>query len=305
MNPDASTLIEDYLLGKLGAAEARAVEQRAETDAAFARELQLQSDIFMGIELYGEEKIKAAIAGVDKSLEAGGFFEHRPPAARWGRGTFKHPYRISAAVIVLLCLGLGVWWWATRKPVPPAAAHSPVAATPSPAAATETAIPRAAPAEPKTAHRQAEPGQASAYLKLARAEWASPDFSNLRAAETAAPTLLTRSTAAFQQKDYAAVIRMLAPVGPDDPNYWPVSEMYAHACFLDGKTAPAAERFRQIAGSGQLPFSERAEWYLLLCRLADWPRGKTEFDALLQKIRSDEGHPYFKKAEALKLQPDR
>ena len=71
MNPDASTLIEDYLLGKLGAAEARAVEQRAETDAAFARELQLQGDIFMGIELYGEEKIKAAIAGVDKSLEAG------------------------------------------------------------------------------------------------------------------------------------------------------------------------------------------------------------------------------------------
>ena len=300
MNPDASTLIEEYLLGKLDAAEARAVEQRAETDAAFARELQLQGDILTGIELYGEEKIKAAIAGVDKNLEAGGFFEREPPVARWSQGAFKHRYRMAAAAIALLCLGMGVWWWANRKPVPPAAAHSPVAATPSPGAVTETATPGVVPADPQTARRQARPGQASAYLQLARAEWAPPDFSNIRAAETAVPALFTRAAAAFQQKDYAAVIRMLAPVRPGDPNYWPVSEMYAHACFLDGKTALAAERFRQIAASGQLPFSERAEWHLLLCRLADWPRGKTEFDALMEKIRSDEGHPYFKKAEALK-----
>jgi hypothetical protein len=332
MKNDASTLIDDYLLGKLNDSEARAVEIRAANDPEFAQELQLQQDILKGIEHYGDEQIKAKIAALDQSLAASGFFNPQPSPVNHPPSTVSRPpstvHRLPSTVSrlpstvsrppstvwamaasIVLLLSIGLWWMFKTTP----ATTSPEAnnATPVIQSQPET-LPAPNPAPPVA---QSPPDidrpkslllqQPDAKrLALARSTWSAPDFSNIRAAVQNDPSLGSGATSAFQQKQYNTVIQLLAPIHIEDPNYWPLSEMLAHAYFLSGKTEAARQRFQYIALSGELPFSERSEWFLLLCHLANFPQEEAQFDALLKKILADEGHPYFDAAQKLAKQVD-
>jgi hypothetical protein len=305
MNSDnASELIEQYLLGKLDAATARSVEARAETDAGFARELQLQKDILQGVELFGDEQIRAKIAAVDHSLAAKGFFDTEQNAQVDAQGSTKsllQRYKWVIGAVLVLLSGMGLWWWTRQQPaamlpiVPPTA---PVQETAKPAL-NEVVDNKVPDIKPKL---KPDNPTGPKYLALARSSWSSPDFSNVRSAKPSAPSLLALAITAFQKQDYHAVIQITESVDRSDANYWPLSELYAHAWYFLGRTDLAAARFRQIEASGQLPFSERAAWYLLLCDLASYPQSKKEFDAMLKKILADEGHPYHGSAEKIAKQ---
>ncbi len=305
MNKDEYTRIEDYLLGKLSEADARMVERRAETDREFARELQLQKDILEGIELAGDEHMRAKIAGIDRALAQKGFFGPDGQIStpdRSGFGAYLYRFRWAAAATVLLLLTAGLWWLFAPETPPQQASQQTHPATP-PALPKADAPPETTPtvpiAETAPATPRRQPKAASPYLALARSEWSTPDFSNLRAIARTTSDTLSQAVAAFQKKEYGKAIELLAPFTPDYPNYWPASEVYAHACFLSGKTEAATWRFRQIADSGELPFSERADWYLLLCELTRFPEGKAAFEEQLNKILADPGHPYFEAAQGL------
>jgi hypothetical protein len=299
---DASVIIEQYLLGQLDGVAARGVEARAEKDPEFARELQLQKDILQGIELFGDAQMRAKIAAIDSALAAKDFFSPDTNDAVGKPGDSRTYLWIIAAAILLIS-GAGLWWMTRHQPTPappvqPAVGASPMVSNPAPD--QQPAVPAQQPADTSPKKHQsgghpANPG----YLALARTSWKTPDFSNIRSAQPRAATLLSKAAAAFQKQDYIEVIHLLEPVRKNDANYWAASELYAHACFLSGKTEAATKRFRQIAGSGQLPFSERGEWFLLLCDLADYPRSKAEFDGMMRQILADEGHPYYDAARKI------
>lgn len=301
MKNDASNLIDDYLLGKLNNTEARAVEMRAADDPEFAKELQLQRDMLKGIELYGDEHIKAKIAALDQSLAASGFFNPQP-SARNPQPSNLSRWAMAASTILLLSVGL---WWMLKTTSdtssPKANKAAPVIQTqPETLPAPDSASPVAQSLPDIGKPKSLMPPQPDVKrLALARSNWLAPDFPNIRTAKESNPTLGARAAVAFQQKQYDTVIQLLEPIRLENPNYWPLSEMLAHAYFLSGKTEAAWHRFQRIALSGQLPYSERAEWFLLLCDLANFPQGKAQFEVLLKKICADEGHPYYEAAQKL------
>lgn len=302
MIPEMYTHIEDYLLGHLSEREARQVEQRAQSDADFARELLLQKFILEGIEAVGDAHIQAEIAQIDHRLEKEGFFD---AASGHQQGAwFSVPlYRTLAIIAAVLLAALAIRWWLART-TPAATREAPAANTapapqPGPAVSPDTVATMLPSPTPPGAERQTPAGPDARYPALAMANWSAPDFSNVRSAQANSSDLLAQSIEAFRKKEYAAVIQRLRSVSQTDPNYWPLSEVYAHACYLSGNTLQATRRFRQIAASGQLPFSERAEWYLLLCYLTRYPQDQSAFEALLSKILADPGHPYVEQARQL------
>lgn len=305
--------IDQYLLGQLDEATARAVEQRAATDADFAAELQLHRDILLGIELAGEERTKAQIAAADRALAAQGFFDPAPPAGPSSAGAFLKKYGWAVFAVALFSVG-AVLWLRRELPKPSLPPPSQLPTEPSagknvaenPASQPEvlpspSGLPYPSVASPEK--MPATPISASGpWLAMAQEAWSSPDYSGLRGGNegtAAASSLSARAAVFFQKKDYVEAVALLKNVPPADPNYWLLSEMYAQACFLSGQTALAAERLRSIAASGQMPFAERAEWHLMLCCLADFPKGKAEFEQLVQRIGSDAGHPYTEAAKRL------
>jgi len=303
--------IDQYLLGQLDETAARAVEQRAATDADFAAELHLHRDILLGIERAGEEHTKAQIAAADRALAAQGFFDPAPPTGPSSAGAFLKKYGWALLTIALLSVG-AVLWLRREPPKPhPALPYPPTEPTGGKKVAENPAAQPGVSPSPSVANRSVvsaektpapTPPAADRWLAMAQEEWSSPDYSGLRSssqAATASTSLAARAAVFFRKKDYVAVVSLLNNVPPDDPNYWLLSEMYAHACFLSGQTALAAGRLRSIAASGQMPFAERAEWHLMLCCLADFPKGRAEFEHLAQRIGTDAGHPYAEAAKRL------
>lgn len=299
--------IDRYLLGQLDEAAARALEQRAETDPDFAAELQLHRDILLGIELAGEETVKAQIAAADRSLANEGFFGAEPPAGPPSTGAFLKKYAWVVLTVALLSALAVLWWRGHSQPATPmeqsekpaegqsvASAPTLPSGTLSAGESTHTSV--TLPEETTSARRADE-----RWLAMAREAWPLPDYSGIRGGDepAAQAPLPARAAAFFQKKDYAAVADLLEAVPPTDPNYWMLSEMYAQACFLSGDVQRAARRLRSIAASGQMPFAERAEWCLALCCLADFPQGRAEFEALVRRIAADDGHPYTDAAKRL------
>lgn len=304
--------IEDYLLGNLDVAAARALEKRAAADPVLAAQIELEQDILKGIELAGDAATREKIAATDRRLAGEGFFGNEKTAefkVEQGGRFFINFRSWAAAATVLLAIAAGVWWWSNRPTETEIAQKPPIENPPAdeknqPQPAPQTIEP-AEPSE-KTPTRKTEkttparPHQPdSKFLALAKSEWTSPDFSNIRSTGGGSATPISQAAEAFQKKDFQRVIALLADVPPSASNFWQVSEMLAHAEFLSGKISTARARFRQVAESSALPFSERAEGALLLCFVADLPQSRGDFEFLLKKILADDGHPSFALAQKL------
>jgi hypothetical protein len=304
MEDKTTQLIEAYLLGQLGEAETRAVALRAEKDPEFAAALELQQNIFEGIEYWGDGQIKNNIAETDRLLAEKGFFD--PPADAHdaqpaGRSSVKR-LRLVALAAVIAAIAIGVWQWQRLFPGTPPDTNAPDKTQPE--TAPDTLLPIAQ--FPKLGIQQKPsketPDSNPRYGALAQVSWSKPDYSNVRSAQEKNTTLFSRAAEAFQKDDFETVIKLLTPTVSKTPADWPGLEMFAHACFLSGKTRQAATHFRQIAESRQLPYSERAEWFLTLCYLAGLPQQEPEFNRALQKISIDQGHPYYDAAQKIKAQ---
>jgi tetratricopeptide (TPR) repeat protein len=296
MKKEDIQLIETYLMQKLSEAEQLAVEQRALEDADFAAEIELQTDILNGIKWHEDKLIRQKIANLDETLAKEGFFAPKhvsEPPSKISPSVSLWRWAIATGAVVATCSI--IWFYFTEKSNP-----RPYPTQPNPNPAPTQPIAQNSPkAEPEKQEITQEIAPKSQKSLKQSPLWTTPDYANYRS-ENQASTLINQAVTAFQQKDYTKVQGIAAKVNASDPNYWFFQEMSGHAAYLSGRFSEATRCFERIAASNQLPFSERAEWCLLLCYFTDYEQYKTAFKQLKQKITHDTGHPYYEQAKVLK-----
>ncbi len=310
MDHAVQDLIDNYLLGHLDEAARAEVEQRAQTDAEFSRELALRRTLVRSIERYSEAAERQKIAALDRALAAQGFFEkEQRPALTFQLGGrfFQNTYAWAAAASIAVLLAAATWIFFGKKPnAPDPLAEKPPATpdsyrdTPDTGRANKIPDPNAPqllPPDPARPRRQY--GDRARYLALAREAYRAPDFSSLRATGKTAPTLISQASEQYETGHFEQAAQLLDTVTAASNFYWKAVEIRAHARYRLGQTERAAGQFRRLAQGGIQPFSEEAEWFLLLCLAENFLRHRGEFEALRDKILADSGHPYFDAAQAL------
>jgi len=112
---------------------------------------------------------------------------------------------------------------------------------------------------------------------------------------------------AYHDGQYKAAIRAFEQIKPQsDPAQYALSqEWQAHTWFQiglqDGNLKPAAKLFQSIADQKSDDLAQdRAEWYLLLCLVSDYPEQQKRGEALMRDIIGKEFHRYREAAEQLK-----
>lgn len=108
--------IDAYLNDVLSEAERAKFEQELANDPALRQEFDLVQDILGGVELAGDEALKAQIGAAHHELATEGFFA-KPEAkivemkpAQWGMRRV-----LAVAASVLLLVAAGVWWWSNSQ----------------------------------------------------------------------------------------------------------------------------------------------------------------------------------------------
>jgi len=160
---------------------------------------------------------------------------------------------------------------------------------------------------PKTApdgtpHAQPDRG----YLALAETNYRLPthlDGGDLKSDSPTdtATTPLAAGIRAFLNGRYQTAIRELGRVreAPDPDAYLQAQEWLAHAWFKRGTETRdfdrAVEHFDRLTRRQDNSPAEqdRAEWYLLLSLLPDYPQHKARVDTLLKKILAMQDHSFY------------
>ncbi len=109
---DNFSLIEAYLAGELSARKAAAVEERLQTDPAFAAEVQLLRDTQAVLTLHQQQVYKAQLQALDRA--------ERQPLRR-----LLQPRYLALAATVLLLALVGGWWLSRPAEGPYADAFAP------------------------------------------------------------------------------------------------------------------------------------------------------------------------------------
>ncbi len=118
MTPDFQHIdqIDAYLNDVLSAGERARFEQELANDAALRREFELVQDMLGGVELSGDEALKAQIGAAHSELVTEGFFA-KPEAkvvemkpAQWGMRRV-----LAVAASLLLLVAAGIWWWSKSQ----------------------------------------------------------------------------------------------------------------------------------------------------------------------------------------------
>lgn len=271
-----------YLEGEMTVAEVAAFEQRMAAEPELAAQVAEMRDLVAGIHASGEEKMRANLRDITR----------QPIAAEKSRTSGRLKWLLLA---VLLGVGAFFWWNKQAEPVAP-----PAPPTPPPVVhpmANEDSPNTTAPEKPAPAN-DAEQNKRR-YLALAESHYATPSFSGMRNADPGRAPLDT-ALMLFRVKKYAETINWVNTHQFDAKWQPDANELRAHAYLSTHRYAQARKAFEAIVAAGQMPYAESAEYYLLLCYLADYQSFKPKFDALLQKILKDSGHPDWERAKKLR-----
>ena len=109
---------------------------------------------------------------------------------------------------------------------------------------------------------------------------------------------LSQASDAFSEKAYQKAIDLAQTVLPSNALFAPSLVIKAHAYFKLKQYQKAETAFQELIKIGK-PYSEDAEWYIILCYLTDYAQHKNAIQTRLNKILSDSGHPYFEKAQKI------
>lgn len=297
--------VEAYIKGQLSEKEKKAFEQRIDQSPELAAQVEQQR-----LELEGLEYL------LEKDL--------RSKMQHWKFDSAKSKPRYNPWIIVLIIIILavsGIFYIATQKqnhptiPSPRKQEESPQPSTKMeerettespkkrPPVANEQRTIEAAPAEPSSSDQ-------NRYLALAENTYTLPEHlsSNLKSAEPTgktAQTALEGGIEAFSSGDYPQALASFQKVIQEDSSsnerYELAYEWMAHTHFKMQDYEKAADKFRTIVNSGYAAFiKDRAEWYLLLSMLPNYPERKEETEALIEKMTEPENyHLYEDSAKAL------
>jgi len=285
MKPDIHEKIDAYLRNALSADERARFEQAMAADEELAAEVAIFQLEQEGQELLIERDLREKMRRwkTDAPLA-------KPPSGR---------RRLWWWLLVagLLCLSGMLWYLA--QPVAENAPASPVRPAPS----TPTA-PSSPPESVPVAKNQSPPLRVesdSPLRALALAAYDRPDFSEtFRQADTTKNTNqeLQRILEAWNNKQPDVVIKAAGLVPAGSPHYFRVQEILAHACLESAQYGRAQQIFSGIAAAGLGAASEHAEWYGLICLLA---QSRTDLARKqLDNLLADEHH--IRHEDALRLE---
>ena len=155
---------------------------------------------------------------------------------------------------------------------------------------------------PKTIENETEAIRANTtnYYAVVESNYETPNFSTLRSENTDAATeTLDTAATLMRKKSFSQALSLLEMQHFDAPLNNTSDMMKAHIFLSTKKYSKAKTAFENIVKANIAPFAEDAEYYLLLCYLADYQHNTTNYKTLKAKILSDEGHPAFDKVKKI------
>ena len=256
-------------------------ELQLQSDQELAAEVDTMRTVLEGIELAGEDKMRAQLQQMMSAA---------PPTRvvpMWSRPRFW------AAAAALAGVVLSVWLlW--RNPV---SGPAPVAEIPAETAPVQPSpIPAVEPGAPVKDTPPSPPASPSRYLALAQEHYQTPSFSHLRGGDNAHPAV-DSAYILMNQKNWAKAIEWIKkhPMGTQS------DVLLAHAYMSMRQYKRAQILFSSIVNRDEMPWSEESQYYLLLCYLARYETEQAQFEALAPEILSDPGHPDYERVKKLFL----
>lgn len=285
--------LERYVRGKLPPDEAAALERDMADDPELQEQVRLHRLELESHEYLLREKLRANVR--DWIAET----PPEPPASFWK--TWSLPFLLIAFAVI------GFWYIGREKTAnsePPSEQPGPEVKKP-PVSTPDRPVAQDEPSKTQPASSP-NPG----YLALAETNYRTPthlDGGDLKSdgpADTAT-TPLAAGIRAFRSGRYQTAIRELNKVreNPDPDEYAQAQEWLAHAWFRRGLETKdfrqAVKQFQQLAllKDNDPAQQDRAEWYLLLSLLPDYPQHKMWADSLLQNMLAVKEHTYFSQAK--------
>lgn len=312
MQPDEILFfkIDDYLRGRLTAAELAAFEANLAADAALAALVQQQRRENMALEALSERDLRTRMSAWEREAPA-------TPALQPAGGRYRLRWiGWAAAAVVLLMAG----WWFFRTPQPveaPVAVQPTIPATPSsktptparpnektPAAEPEKDIAQNAPRRETPTPQPAPPAPREKtvdYAALADEYYRQNTFfpSNSNSGGTGAASY-DRAVQDFKKGKYAELLSQWRRGGKLNANDLKVKELVAHSLLKSGQYDEAVNTFREIVNTRRQPYADRAEWALALTYLKQMPGKEALLQKSLDRILARPGHGFYGEAKALK-----
>lgn len=229
------TDIDAYLQATADAHTTQLVEQRMQTDEAFAQRVAAQQDLMTGIETFGEQDFLATLKNTDTELAAAGFFTPKTtkktptakvvPLNRWRRFA-----SIAAAVAGLVIAVWGAWLFLQ-------------------------------PTDNFADNFEVYEDQLSPYLE--ETGFVRPDyFDDLQVAMQL-----------YQEEKYTTAVSKFMnylQTAPQDDPFYELAQFYQAQSYLASQQMEAAiPILEQLSTQNDFPLREDASWYLALSYLAN------------------------------------
>lgn len=269
-------VILDFLRHEMSEAERDSFDLQLQSDQELAAEVDTVRTILEGVELAGEDKMRAQLQQIMSATP-----QVAPVVSLWQRP------RYWAAAAALAGMLLSVWLlWKS-----PASDHTPVAQVPEVSAPVQLPpAPVTEPSTPEKTNTTTPSATPSRYLALAQSHYHTPSFSHLRGSDN-----VDSAYVFMNQKNWAKAVDWIKK----NPSGTPSDVLLAHAYMSMHQYARAQPLFTSIVNRGEMPWSEESQYYLLLCYLARYDTEKAKFAALSREILSDPGHPDYEKVKNL------
>lgn len=291
--------IEAFLAGRLAPDQREAMEKAMLENPDLARELALRRLEFDVSEALIAQNIRGQLARLrmPPSPEP----PPDPPAYKY---KFRPLFWMIALMLTVAAIG-GYWWSRQPTRMIPNQEQAPSLVPELTPPVLKDVPPTRANQDTTPPDRKVTPGSPEnkpvrPLLAMATELYQRPDMQTLRGTAPVAGDAYELALSAWEKQDYTAVVTALQNISSDDPKWMRALTLRAHAQFNLKRFAQACESFATIADSKIMPWSEEAEWYVLLASLAEGKAETANFRARLEKLLSDQGHPYVEQAKDLK-----
>lgn len=284
--------IDDFLAGKLTPADHAKMEDAISAHADLAKAVSLRRLEFE----VAESLIAADIRAQFSRLRQQPSGETPPPDT----GIKKWAIPV---VLFLLFLAVVIWsisFFADQKAPDPALSVPPKTqdVQVSPDSLNPDKTPDTMPAQQPPQPIKPMASAHSKRLAMAQEAYVRPDFGQVRGSASALDSFEVLIDA-WQKNDYKSVQTAAAKIKNTSPLFIKSRYILAHAQFLSRNYGQAATVFGQVADSGMMPYSEEAEWYVILALMSQ----KTVDQAVIQKridrILNAPDHTYFDACKSL------
>lgn len=143
------------------------------------------------------------------------------------------------------------------------------------------------------------PQRKAKLLAIAKEFYRSPEMDALRTDNSGTEGPITKAQKAWTDHDLKKVITILETVDEKDPRYLNAQLLLGHAYYQTRNYQKAKYSFNIVKQKNIMPYSEEAEWNILITLVAQHKVRTPYFKKHLDKIIKDAGHSYNAQAIAL------